>query len=69
MIDERLVSRITKEAASMFPSFGGGSIEDLSNPISCALKDAPAMFAAGVDISGVVRLVLQMATAPTEPPD
>ena len=62
-IREKLVAKITKEAAETFTSFGGGQDSDC-DPIARALKDSPPMFAAGVDISAVVRLVLQMAKEP-----
>lgn len=60
---EDLVAKITKEAASIFPSFGGGKADN-TNPISVGVKDAPAMFALGVDISAMVRLTLQIAKYP-----
>lgn len=58
-VDEKLVTKITKKLAETFPSFGGGQDGDF-NPIAKALKDAPPMFAAGVDISAVVRIMLQI---------
>lgn len=42
-----------------FPSFGGGRASD-NNPISMALKDESAVFAAGVDIKKVVKRVLEL---------
>ncbi len=61
--NEALVTKITNTAAGIFPSFGGGRVSD-NNPIAHALKDAQAMFAAGVDISAVVRLTLIMSAQP-----
>ena len=58
--NEKLIAKITSEATIVFPSFGGGFSTE-GNPIAAALKDAPPMFAAGVDISAVVRLTLKMA--------
>ena len=63
--NEVLVAKITKTAAGLFPSFGGGKVRK-QNPVSHALKDAPAMFAAGVDISAVVRLTLIMSGQPEQ---
>ncbi len=62
-LNEALVTKITNTAAGLFPSFGGGSVSP-DNPVSHALKDAPAMFAAGVDVSAVVRLTLIMSGQP-----
>ena len=61
--DEVIIAKITKTAAGLFPSFGGGKVS-AGNPVSHALKDAPPMFAAGVDISAVVRLTLIMSGQP-----
>ncbi len=61
--NEVLVTKITNTAAGLFSSFGGGQVTE-GNPVSHALKDAPPMFAAGVDISAVVRLTLIMSGQP-----
>ncbi len=61
--NEVLVTKITNVASGIFPSFGGGNVSP-DNPVSHALKNAPAMFAAGVDISAVVRLTLIMSGQP-----
>lgn len=45
--------------ANEFRTFGGGSVTP-GNPISAALKDSPATFAAGVDVSDVVEMVLEL---------
>lgn len=64
MKQEQLITRITNKAAEIFPSFGGGQDSKDGNPIATACKDAPAMFALGVDISAAVRLTLQMSAQP-----
>jgi hypothetical protein len=59
-----LLDRITTGAAKNFRSFGGGSVT-AGNPISEAMKDRPAVFAAGVDIREVVEFVVQYIRMPT----
>ena len=51
---------IVEIIASEFRSFGGGVVRSPDNPLSHALRDAPAQFAAGVDIADVVRRVLEL---------
>ena len=51
------VAQIVEQIRRQFSSFGGGH-ESTSNPLATALKDQPPMFAAGVDIERVVRLVI-----------
>ena len=51
---------ITALVAANFRSFGGGRGSKY-NPISEALKDSPASFAAGVDIQEVVDFILEQA--------
>ncbi len=54
---DKELEEIVRALAAKFPSFGGGKDSD-TNPIAHALKNRPAMFAAGVDIEKVVRFVL-----------
>lgn len=43
-----------------FRTFGGGRTEGVEwNPLVSTLKDEPMQFAAGVDVSDVVRFVLR----------
>jgi hypothetical protein len=59
-VTDEQVDEITKLCAHSFRSFGGGR-GSTSNPIAAALQNEPAQFAAGVDISDVVRFVLESA--------
>ena len=52
---EDIVTIITSE----FRSFGGGNV-NTDNPISIALQNQPACFAAGVDICDVVNRVVEL---------
>ncbi len=47
--------------AANFPGFGGGRESTWGNPITAALKDKPACFAAGVDVQAVVDFILPLA--------
>lgn len=49
--------------AQRFRTFGGGRVQDQSNPVSHWTKDEPLSFAAGVDVAEVVRFVLEKAKA------
>ncbi len=49
-----IMSRIQSE----FRTFGGGEVTR-GNPLSVALKDHPLQFAAGVDVAGVVGVVIE----------
>lgn len=51
------VKCITNDVARQFRCFGGGRITP-GNPLSAALADGPAQFAAGVDVADVVAFVL-----------
>ncbi len=53
--EEDVVKMITAE----FRTFGGGQVSS-SNPLSAALKDNDPAFAAGVDVSEVVRRVIEL---------
>lgn len=57
MASDKKVAGIVHKLRSLFPSFGGG-MYDPRNPISVALAEQPAMFAGGVSIEEVVRVVL-----------
>lgn len=59
-VSEKTVTEITAMCCATFRSFGGGAIKasSLNNPIALAMANSPAQFAAGVDISEVVRFVL-----------
>ncbi len=50
----RIMSRIQSE----FRTFGGGEVTR-GNPISAPLKDRPLQFVAGVDVAGVVGVVIE----------
>lgn len=52
-------NKLVKMLTENFRSFGGGEdVKTSYNPIAHALKDEPAQFAAGVDISDVVRAIM-----------
>lgn len=57
------VTQIVEEIRRVHPCFGGGHVTP-DNPISFALKDNRVVFAAGVDVEKVVRLVLDCADRP-----
>jgi hypothetical protein len=60
--EDDIVAIITHE----FPSFGGGTVRSANNPISHALQDKPPMFAAGVDITAVVKRVRELSAVITQ---
>lgn len=63
----REVDNLVEVLRRRFPSFGGGDDRRAAfNPIAMALKDKPAMFAAGVDIRDVVNFVLSYDTTRTD---
>jgi len=53
------IGSIVKELSEKFPSFGGGKVTH-NNPISHALQNKSAMFAAGVNIESVVTTILNI---------
>lgn len=53
MTKQELIKAITHK----FHCFGGGKISEF-NPITYALKDYPAQFAAGVEVEEVVNFIL-----------
>lgn len=55
----KLVRHITAEVGGQFRCFGNGRVTP-GNPISAALADGPLLFAAGVDVHDVVKLVLKL---------
>ena len=58
-VRKQVVDEITCDIASRFRCFGRGSTPVITgNPISIALKDEPAQFAAGVDVASVVEQVI-----------
>lgn len=59
---KKKIDSIVESVQGNFRTFGGGKHDQGSNnPISAALKDAPAQFAAGVDVREVVLHVLKLA--------
>ena len=56
------IDRVTAIVAKRFRCFGGGNVSP-DNVISHALKDGPAVFAAGVDIKEVVSTVIELFIA------
>lgn len=56
-INDKIIDEVVASCRDKFRSFGGGMV-DRSNPISMAMADEPAAFAAGVDIREVVNHVL-----------
>ncbi len=59
---DKNVEIVTAAIAERFRSFGGGNVSP-DNIVSHALKDDPAMFAAGVDIKEVVEATIQLYIA------
>lgn len=53
---KEMLEDIVAEVGKNFRTFGGGSVSN-DNPISAAMKDRPAVFAAGVDVMDVVEFV------------
>jgi len=53
----QFVEELAAKIVERFSCFGGGKSNDW-NPISIALKDRPAQFAAGVDVRSVIEFVL-----------
>ncbi len=52
------VQRIAVKVGVRFPCFGGGEIRTQNNPLAFALRNDPLQFAAGVDVTEVVKFVL-----------
>ncbi len=55
---DKKVKELTAKVRQNFRCFGGG-LYNPNNPISAALADKPAQFAAGVDVEEVVRFILK----------
>jgi hypothetical protein len=53
----RTTDQIVESIGQLFPTFGGNSPPDRSNPIAIALQDRELMFAAGVDVRKVVEFI------------
>lgn len=66
MTESIIIDAIITGCLKHFRCFGGGQ-ESPDNPLSHALKDTPAAFAAGVDVRDVIKYVL-WAHAQTERP-
>lgn len=58
MDNDTLVDVITKDIGTQFKTFGGGQ-GSTSNPIAEAWKNEALSFAAGVDVSEVVRHIIE----------
>ena len=59
-VSAKVVNSITAKVRKEFRCFGGGFYHP-GDPISIALAEKPAAFAAGVDVAEVVRFVLETA--------
>jgi hypothetical protein len=55
---EQTIDYIVARVQAKFRTFGGGVVVQ-GNPLAAALRDAPPQFAAGVEIRGVVKLIIE----------
>lgn len=55
------VDDIVGAISDCFRTFGGGKVQDGSNPVCVSRKDEPLVFDAAVDVADVVRFVLARA--------
>jgi hypothetical protein len=56
-MNESVKDFIVRYVAANTRTFGGGKKSSWGNPITAALEDKPAVFAAGVEVREVVDLV------------
>jgi hypothetical protein len=60
ILSQKRIDEIVQKVTQNFRTFGGGDSSNSAtwNPVSAALKDKPAQFAAGVDVQEVVKFVI-----------
>jgi hypothetical protein len=59
---KKKIDQIVEKVTTNFRTFGGGYVTP-GNPISSALANHPASFAAGVDVREVVEFILKQNSA------